>query len=474
MVPVLRELSTLARERITFFCGNCGHEAGKWLGRCPGCGAWNSFQEAPARLGETRGGRTPEGRARPGPGQPPALLVDPAGTSGTDVPVERRLATHSAEMDRVLGGGIVPGSVTLLGGDPGIGKSTLLLQLAAAVGEREGPVLYVSGEESRRQVQLRAQRLGIRSGCLYFSGGADLDALRQSLDTVAPALVIIDSIQTMAHPELPLLPGSIGQLRECTAELVRLAKDRNFSCFLIGHVTKDGALAGPRVLEHMVDTVLSFEGERHQNLRLLRAVKNRFGATNEVAVFTMGEQGLTEVDNPSALFLEGRAPDIPGSVVVAALEGTRPVLVEIQALVCPTVFGSPRRATTGVDYNRVVLTAAVLEKRVGLNLANQDIYVSVVGGLKVVEPAVDLGVAVALASNFRNVPVDAGTVVLGEIGLTGEVRAVGQVDLRIREAVRLGFRRFIIPERNLEASSLGSGLEVIGVRTARDALDRAL
>ncbi len=453
----------MARLRVAYFCGNCGHEAGKWLGRCPGCGAWNSFQEAPARPKDTTGGRARSGQVRP-----PEPLIGPAGLP------ERRLATHSIEMDRVLGGGILPGSVTLLGGDPGIGKSTLVLQLAAAVGDREGLVLYVSGEESRRQVQLRAHRLGIRSERLYFSSSADLDALKISLDAVAPTLVIIDSIQTMAHPDLPLLPGSIGQLRECTAELVRLAKLRDFSCILIGHVTKEGALAGPRVLEHMVDTVLSFEGERHQNLRLLRAVKNRFGATNEVAVFNMGEQGLEEVANPSALFLEGRAPDIPGSVVVAALEGTRPVLVEIQALVCPTVFGSPRRATTGVDYNRVVLTAAVLEKRVGLNLANQDIYVSVVGGLKVVEPAVDLGVALALASNFRDVPVDAETVVLGEIGLTGEVRAVGQVELRIREAVRLGFRRFIIPERNMEVRERCPGLELHGVRTVRDALDQAL
>ncbi len=387
---------------------------------------------------------------------------------------EERLPTHSGEMDRVLGGGIVAGSVILLGGDPGIGKSTLLLQLAAAVGQGPGAVLYVSGEESRQQVQMRAGRLGISCDHLYFSSEADLDSLRSALERVEPVLVIIDSIQTMSHPELPMLPGSIGQLRECTAELVRLAKLKNFGCFLIGHVTKDGTLAGPRVLEHMVDTVLSFEGDHHQNLRLLRAVKNRFGATNEIAVFTMSESGLEEVVNPSALFLDGRAADIPGSVVVASMEGTRPVLVEIQALVCPTVFGSPRRATTGVDYNRVVLTAAVLEKRAGLNLANQDLYVSVVGGLRVVEPAVDLGVALALASNFRNIPVDAGTVVLGEIGLTGEVRAASQVEQRIREAVRLGFRRFIIPERNLEARERYPDLDVIGVKTVREALDKSM
>lgn len=451
----------MARERISFFCSSCGHETGKWLGRCPGCGCWNTFREAPVKPRSTRESSLPIG-------QPPALLIGAVTTQ------DRRLPTHSVEMDRVLGGGIVPGSVILLGGDPGIGKSTLLLQLAAAVGEGSGIVLYVSGEESHQQVQMRAQRLGIGCEHLYFSNEADLDRIKGALGSVDPVLVIIDSIQTMSHPDLPLLPGSIGQLRECTAELVRLAKLKNFSCFLIGHVTKEGSLAGPRVLEHMVDTVLSFEGERHQNFRLLRAVKNRFGATNEIAVFTMGEQGLEEVANPSALFLDGRAADIPGSVVVAALEGTRPVLVEIQALVCPTVFGSPRRATTGVDYNRVVLTAAVLEKRVGLNLANQDVYVSVVGGLKVVEPAVDLGVALALASNFRNIPVDAGTVVMGEIGLTGEVRACGQVEQRIREAVRLGFRRFIIPERNLEVRERYPDLELIGVKTVREALDRSL
>ena len=451
----------MARERISFFCSSCGHETGKWLGRCPGCGGWNTFQEAPVK---TKGARTSPAAAE----HPPEPLI------GATFTEERRLPTHSTEMDRVLGGGIVPGSVILLGGDPGIGKSTLLLQLAAAVGEQSGIVLYVSGEESRQQVQMRAQRLGICGDRLFFSSEADLGRLRNALETVKPALAIIDSIQTMSHPDLQVPPGSIGQLRECTAELVRLAKFQNFSCFLIGHVTKDGSLAGPRVLEHMVDTVLSFEGERHQNFRLLRAVKNRFGATNEIAVFTMGEAGLAEVANPSALFLDGRAADIPGSVVVAALEGTRPVLVEVQALVCPTVFGSPRRATTGVDYNRVVLTAAVLEKRVGLNLANQDIYVSVVGGLKVIEPAVDLGVALALASNFRNIPVDAGTVALGEIGLTGEVRACGQVEQRLREAVRLGFRRFVIPERNIEIRERYPDLELIGVKTVREALDRSL
>jgi DNA repair protein RadA/Sms len=388
---------------------------------------------------------------------------------------EIRFRGHSGELNRVLGGGIVPGSVILLGGDPGIGKSTLLLQLAAYVGEHHGLVLYVSGEESKRQVQMRAQRLGITCPALYFTAETDLSCVCRAIEELAPVLVIIDSIQTMSHPEVPLLPGSIGQLRECTAELVRLAKLRNFACFLVGHVTKEGTLAGPRVLEHMVDAVLSFEGERHQNLRLLRAVKNRFGATNETGVFAMGETGLEEVGNPSALFLAGRTGGTPGSVVVAALEGTRPVLVEIQSLVCPAAFGSPRRAVTGVDYNRVVFIAAVLEKRAGLHLANQDIYVNVVGGLRVLEPAADLGIALALASSFRNLPVDAQTVVLGEIGLTGEVRGVGHVEQRLKEARRLGFRRLILPERGSELlRQRHEDLDFIWVKSVQEALEQGI
>lgn len=447
----------MSRGKTRFFCGDCGYEAGKWLGRCPGCGGWNTFHEAPVK--------SPAQKSLLPAAHHPELLT------GTDAPQLERFMTHSGELDRVLGGGIVPGSVMLLGGDPGIGKSTLLLQLAAFVGEHRGLVLYVSGEESRQQVQMRAQRLGISCDRLYFSGETDLPAISQAIAEIAPVLVIIDSIQTISHQDIPMLPGSIGQLRECTAELVRLAKLRGFACFLIGHVTKDGALAGPRVLEHMVDTVLSFEGERHQNLRLLRAVKNRFGATNEIAVFAMEEKGLAEVANPSLLFLSERAGGAPGSVVVAAIEGTRPVLVEIQALVSPTVFGAPRRAATGVDYNRVVFIAAVLEKRVGLPLANQDIYVNVAGGLKVTEPAADLGIALALAASYRNTAVDQETVALGEIGLTGEVRAVGRAEQRLKEAVRLGFRRLIVPRRNLELQERYRDVELIAAGTVRDALD---
>ncbi len=453
----------MARAKAIFFCADCGYETGKWLGRCPGCGGWNTFREAPVKspLKSSKASFLPAS-------EPPEPLLRAA-----DVPLDR-FVSRFGELNRVLGGGIVPGSVILLGGDPGIGKSTLLLQIAADVADNAGVVLYVSGEESRQQVQMRAQRLDVTSELLYFSAETDLSCICRSIEEINPVLVIIDSIQTMSHPDLPLLPGSIGQLRECTAELVRLAKLRNFACFLVGHVTKDGTLAGPRVLEHMVDTVLSFEGERHQNLRLLRAVKNRFGATNEIAVFSMEEGGLAEVSNPSLLFLSERSGGAPGSVVVAALEGTRPVLVEIQALVSPTAFGSPRRATTGVDYNRVVLIAAVLEKRAGLPLTNQDIYVNVVGGLKIVEPAADLGIALALAASYRNTAMDRETAVLGEIGLTGEVRAVGRTEQRLREAARLGFRRLIVPQSSIDLRERLHDIELIGVRTVRDAIDLAI
>lgn len=452
----------MAQKRAAFFCGECGYETGKWLGHCPACGAWNSFCEvAPERQRQ-------KGSSFLAAAEPPRLLLEE-----TPSTVER-FPGHSPEMDRVLGGGIVPGSVTLLGGDPGIGKSTLLLQLVSAVAENTGTVLYVSGEESRQQVQLRASRLGVASQHLYFSAETDVSRVCRFIEELRPALVIIDSIQTMSHPELALLPGSIGQLRECTAELVRMAKTQGFACFLVGHVTKEGNLAGPRVLEHMVDTVLSFEGDRHQNLRLLRAVKNRFGATNEIALFAMEEGGLREVPNPSQLFLSERVPGAPGSVVVSAMEGTRPVLLEIQSLVCPTVFGSPRRATTGVDYNRVVLIAAVLEKRAGLLLANQDIYVNVVGGLKVVEPAADLGIALALAASHRNRPVDEQTAVIGEIGLTGEVRGVSQVELRLREAVRMGFKRLLLPKTCLKLQERYPDVELIGVGSVSEALELGL
>ncbi len=456
----------MGREKIRYFCGECGYEAAKWLGRCPGCGTWNSFSEAPVAK---KGFKKASGLSS---AQEAAPLISL--TEYEDGPPAERLPSCSREFDRVLGGGIVPGSVVLLGGAPGIGKSTLLLQLAAFIAKEKGVVLYISGEESRQQVQMRARRLKAASERLYFYAETNINDICRAVVELSPVLVIIDSIQTTFNSELSLHPGSVGQLRECTAEIVRLAKTCGSACFLVGHVTKEGALAGPKVLEHMVDVVLSFEGERHQNLRLLRGVKNRFGATDEVAVFAMGEEGLQEVDNPSALFLEERALGGPGSVVVAALEGTRPILVEVQGLVCPTAFGSPRRAATGVDYNRVVLVAAVLEKRLGFSLANQDLYVNVVGGLKVMEPAADLGIAVALASSYRNSAIAEDTVILGEVGLTGEVRGVSFMEQRVKEVVRLGFRRVLAPERSLELRDKFQSLDFIGVKTVQDALDKLI
>lgn len=455
----------MGREKTKYFCGECGYETGKWLGRCPGCGTWNSFCEAPV---SKKGFAKVSGLSS---AQEAAPLIS---SECEDGPPVERIPSCSGELDRVLGGGIVPGSVVLLGGAPGIGKSTLLLQLAAFIAEKRGLVLYISGEESRQQVEMRARRLKVSAERLYFLAETNLNDICRAVEELSPVLVIVDSIQTTYHTELPLHPGSVGQLRECTAEIVRLAKTCGSACFLVGHVTKEGVLAGPKVLEHMVDVVLSFEGERHQNLRLLRGVKNRFGATDEVAVFAMGEEGLQEVDNPSALFLSERAVGGPGSVVVAALEGTRPILVEIQGLVCPTAFGSPRRAATGVDYNRVVLVAAVLEKRLGFSLASQDLYVNVVGGLKVIEPAADLGIAVALASSYHNSAVAEDTVILGEVGLTGEVRGVSFMEQRVKEVVRLGFRRVMVPVSSLKLRDKFKILDFMGVRTVQDALDRLI
>jgi len=450
------------REKSRFFCGECGYETGKWLGRCPGCGAWNTFCEKPVHKKGSYRKKTAET-------QQAVPLME-----GESEDYEERFSSSFGELDRVLGGGIVPGSVSLLGGAPGIGKSTLLLQLANAVAKEYGTVLYVSGEESHKQVKMRARRLKASSLRLYFLAETDLLEICRVIEELSPVLVIIDSIQTTFHPELPMHPGSVGQLRECTAEIVRLAKLHGTACFLVGHVTKEGVLAGPKVLEHMVDVVLSFDGDRHQNLRLLRGTKNRFGATDEMAVFAMEESGLQQVDNPSAFFLAERAKGVPGSVVVAAVEGTRPVLVEIQALVCSTAFGSPRRVATGVDYNRMVLAAAVLEKRLGYALANQDIYVNAVGGLKVVEPAVDLGISLALASSYRNRPVDQDTVALGEVGLTGEVRGISSMEQRLKEVVRLGFKRVLVPISSIELQDRYQSIELKGVRTVQDALDHAI
>jgi DNA repair protein RadA/Sms len=444
-------------EKVKYVCQECGYEAPKWLGRCPGCGGWNTFVE---EFVETR--RRPQ-----------------AGPSAVPIPIdsvslapEARVPTGIGEFDRVLGGGIVPASLILLGGDPGIGKSTLLLQVASKVAGKGHTVLYVSGEESVRQTKLRADRLGIRVQNLYLLSETNLEEIRRHIEALTPSLVVVDSIQTVYDPALPSAPGSVGQVRECAASFLHLAKGKGVAIALVGHVTKEGQIAGPRVLEHIVDTVLYFEGDRHQTYRILRTTKNRFGSTNEIGVFEMSTEGLREVQNPSAAFLSERPAEVPGSAVICALEGTRPLLVEVQALAVSTPFGMPRRTASGVDYNRVILLLAVLEKRAGLQLATYDVYVNVAGGVRVSEPAADLGVAVAVASSLRDRPVDAQAVVVGEVGLGGEVRAVPQIQRRLNEVVKLGFRRCLIPRGNPHEPV--EGLEVIPVANVLEALSLVL
>lgn len=396
----------------------------------------------------------------------------PRTMSEIDVLEQHRYCTGIEEFDRVLGGGIVPGSVVLVGGDPGIGKSTMLTQVADKL-TRLGDTLYVSGEESVQQIKMRAKRLQTLSDRLYLLTEVDIEQVEAHITDLKPSAVIIDSIQAMYDPRLESAPATVSQVRSCAAVLVRIAKTSNTPVFIIGHVTKDGSIAGPRVLEHMVDTVLYFEGDRHQRYRILRAVKNRFGSTDELGIFEMHEDGLVEVSNPSELLLSERPTDGPGSAVSAVVEGTRPLLVEIQALVAPSYFAAPRRMVTGVDYNRAMLTLAVLEKRVGFRLSNHDVYINVAGGVKTGEPAIDLAIAAAVASNLRDLPIDARTVILGEVGLAGEVRAVNQLEKRIKEASRLGFERAIIPAGNMPKSRTG-GIKTVGVRTVYKGIECAL
>lgn len=447
-----------------FVCQSCGHQEPKWTGRCPGCGEWSTLVE---EVLATKAAAAPGA----GPAQAPEKPVPINSVSTEDA---QRLPTGSGELDRVLGGGVIPGSFVLVGGDPGIGKSTLMLQLANQMAAAYGKVLYVSGEESARQVKLRADRLGALSERLLVLAETNLDLIEQHAVIAQPLLLVIDSIQTVFRPDLPSAPGSVTQVREAAAQLLRLAKTRGISVFLVGHVTKEGSLAGPRVLEHMVDTVLYFEGERHASFRILRAVKNRFGSTNEIGLFDMREEGLVEVEGASELFLSERPEGVAGSVVVPSLEGTRPLLVEVQALVSATSFVSPRRTATGVDLNRVLLMMAVLEKRLGLMFSSHDAYVKVSGGVKLDEPAADLGVAVSLASSFRDVPTEPRTVVFGEVGLAGEVRAVGRMEARVREAEKLGFQRCILPAGNLRGVTIRSNMELVGVETVSDGLEAAL
>ncbi|WP_346356174.1 DNA repair protein RadA [Azotosporobacter soli] len=451
----------MSKLKVKYACQDCGHESAKWLGRCPGCGAWNTLVEELAARKEPRGAFFTGG-----------VAAKPMPITKVDTASFPRMATGLKEFDRVLGGGIVPGAMVLIGGDPGIGKSTLLLQAACSISGQYGQVLYVSGEESAAQTRMRAERVNRLHDNMLIMTETNLESIIQSAAHVKPSLLVIDSIQTMYSPEIPSAPGSVGQVRDCTAKLLRLAKERDIPIAIIGHVTKDGNIAGPRLLEHMVDVVLYFEGERNYAFRVLRAMKNRFGSTSESGIFAMEEEGLAEVKNPSGILLSERPEGAPGSVVLASMEGVRPLLIEIQALVSTTCFGMPRRTAVGFDYNRLILLLAVLEKRVGQMLANQDCYVNAVGGIKVSEPAADLPVALAIASSYRNMPLDAKTVVVGEVGLTGEVRMVSRIEERIGEAVNLGFRRFVIPSGNAAAfKGKRAGLEIIGVASVQEAME---
>ncbi|NLP12939.1 MAG: DNA repair protein RadA [Clostridium sp.] len=441
----------MPKQKSYFVCQECGYESRGWLGKCPACHQWNTFVEEVLKSGY----KNAKGMA--------SINVKPVSINDIDIEGEERYLTGMKEMDRVLGGGIVKGSLILVGGDPGIGKSTLLLQICDKV-KVKSKVLYISGEESIKQIKIRADRLNVRNSNLLMISETNFKVIQALCENEQPDILIVDSIQTIFNDELSAAPGSVSQVRENTAGLMRIAKTMNIAIVIVGHVTKEGAIAGPRVLEHMVDTVLYFEGERHLSYRVLRSVKNRFGSTNEIGIFEMRDIGLVEIDNPSSMMLSGRTESVPGSVVVSSLEGTRPMLIEIQALVCPTSFGMPRRMATGIDYNRITLLMAVLEKRVGMQLHSFDAYVNVVGGIKIDEPACDLGVVAAIASSFRNVPIDLNTVVIGEVGLTGEVRAVNQIDKRVMEAMRIGFKNCIVPARNQKTVKQIKDLKDINIK----------
>jgi DNA repair protein RadA/Sms len=455
----------MAKLKTKFVCQECGSESPKWLGKCPGCHSWNSMiEEIEQSEVKTRGRQAVLG----------GMKEKAASIIHIESSHESRVTTLLPELDRVLGGGVVPGSLILVGGDPGIGKSTLLLQTSYHMTRSGLTVLYISGEESVRQTKMRADRLNALTEKLYVLCETNVEHIEEAIEHIQPDFIVIDSIQTVFHPAVTSAPGSVAQVRECTGHFMRIAKGKGIATVLVGHVTKEGAIAGPRILEHMVDCVLYFEGERHNTYRMLRAVKNRFGAANEIGIFEMTEAGLKEVANPSELFLSERPVGASGSAVVASMEGTRPVLVELQALICPTTFPSPRRMSTGFDHNRLSLIMAVLEKRIGLYLQNQDAYLNVAGGVRLDEPAVDLAVAVSLASSFKDQPTASHDVVFGEVGLTGEVRGVSRVDQRVKEAVKLGFRRIILPAKSLKGWNPPEGIECVGVNTVAEAISIAL
>lgn len=446
----------MAKPSTVFVCSNCGNESSKWFGRCPACNEWNTCYEEKINLKSS--GKSASKKT--------ATTVKLDDVKKQDIV---RTKTGFDELDRVLGGGLVKGSLTLLGGEPGIGKSTLILQICDKI-KGEGQVLYVSGEESAQQIKIRADRLGIKNNDIVFLGETDIDAIEDAILKTNPKLVIIDSIQTMYSDEITSGPGSVSQVREVTARIMKMCKQEEITTIIIGHVTKDGNIAGPRVLEHMVDTVLYLEGERYFAYRILRGVKNRFGSTNEIGMFEMNDIGMCEIDNPSSVLLSEKNENVAGSIVVASIEGTRPILVELQALTATSVFGMPRRTANGIDYNRLTLLIAVLEKRTGLPLGNQDVYLNIVGGIKINEPALDLGIILAVSSSFKNIPIPNDVIAIGEVGLTGEVRSVNQIEKRIKEAEKLGFKKCIIPESNKKLLKDTYKLDIIGVQNISEAM----
>lgn len=452
---------TKSKKSTVFFCQNCGFESAKWMGQCPGCREWNTFVEEQVSTAALKKNGTQGSTAR----QKPAVL------SEITMEKEDRISTGMQELDRVLGGGVVAGSLTLVGGDPGIGKSTLLLQVCRNFSDAGAKVLYISGEESLKQIKMRAERIGSFNDNLLLLCETNLSLIEDTIRSRKPQIVIIDSIQTMYSEDVSAAPGSVSQVRESTALFLQLAKGLGVSIFIVGHVTKEGTVAGPRILEHMVDTVLYFEGDRYASYRILRSVKNRFGSTNEIGVFEMREEGLTEVRNPSEYMLSGRPKDACGCVVACSVEGTRPLMVEMQALVCHSNFGIPRRQATGVDFNRVNLLMAVLEKRLGLQMSGCDAYVNLAGGIRIQEPAVDLGMVMAIVSSFKNRPVDESTVVFGEVGLSGEVRAVSLAEQRLQEAVKLGFTTCVMPRANADMLKNTKSIKVIGVSNVQEAIE---
>lgn len=449
----------MAKAKTVFFCKECGHESGKWLGQCPGCKLWDTFVEEPV----VKKSKTSLGGSIRVTTSEPTLLSD------VNTTADERIQIGIEEFDRVLGGGIVIGSLVLVGGDPGIGKSTLLLQMCKELVGKNYNTLYISGEESLKQIKMRAERLGTFRGELSLLSETNLDSIEETLQRLLPDVVIIDSIQTMYKEEINSAPGSVSQVRETTSTLMHLAKGLGITIFIVGHVTKEGVVAGPRVLEHMVDTVLYFEGENQASYRILRAVKNRFGSTNEIGVFEMRSSGLVEVKNPSEFMLQGKPDGEAGSIVTCSIEGTRPILIEIQALVCQTNFNLPRRTAAGTDFNRVNLLMAVLEKRVGIQMSSCDAYVNVAGGMKVNEPALDLAIVMCLISSYKNRPIPSNTIIFGEVGLTGEVRAVNQAEQRVIEATKMGYEACILPQANKDAINT-SKIKLIGVKNIKEAI----